>query len=92
MAFLSIAMLNELYNLFMEVPKPLRVLAYVFAIVPMLLLIQIIILPISILIFEFDLVMNLIYRNDYSWEPDIIPYMAFFPLFLIKWFGETLLT
>lgn len=83
-------MLSVIFEGFDELPIILKFLVFFFVVVPIMVSIQIFILPVSMLICILDFVMNLVCRNCHSWEPDFLPFVAFFPIFLIYLFGENL--
>lgn len=83
-------MLSIIFEGFDELPIILKFLVFFFTIVPIMVSIQIFILPVSVLICILDFVMKLACRNCHSWEPDLLPIVAFFPIFLIYAFGENL--
>ena len=83
-------MLSIFYEVFDSLPIILKFLVFFFVVVPIMVSIQIFILPVSMLICILDFVMNLACRNCHSFEPDLLMILAFFPIFLIYVFGENL--
>lgn len=80
--------LSSIYEAFDSLPTVLKILLFFLFIVPNMVLIQILIMPISIFICIFDFIMNLAYYYRFPDEPDLLMYVAFFPIFLIWMFGE----
>lgn len=83
-------MLSVIYEVFDSLPIILKFLVFFFVVVPIMVSIQIFILPVSMIICILDFVMNLACRNYHKWEPDFLMFLAFFPVFLIYVFGENL--
>lgn len=74
-------MLSVIFEGFDELPIILKFLVFFFAVVPIMVSIQIFIMPVSILICILDFVMNLACRNCNSLEADFLPIVAFFLYF-----------
>lgn len=83
-------MLSSFYAAFESLPIILKFLVFFFVIVPIMVSIQIFIMPLSMIISILDVVMILVCRNCHSWEPDFLQIIAFYPIFLIYVFGENL--
>ena len=80
--------LASIYEAFNSLPLILKLLIFFFGIVPNMVLVQILIMPLSMLLSILDVIMNLACKNCSSWEPDFLLYLAFFPIVLIWIFGE----
>ena len=80
--------ISSIYEVFDSLPTVLKILLFFIFIVPNMIMVQIVIMPISIFICIFDFIMNLAYYTEFPNEPDILMYIAFFPVFLIWMFGK----
>ena len=80
--------ISSIYEVFDSLPTVLKILLFFIFIVPNMIMVQIVIMPISIFICIFDFIMNLAFYDGFPDEPDILMYIAFFPIFLIWMFGK----
>lgn len=83
--------LSPIYEAFDSLPTLLKILVFVFAVIPIMVSIQLLIMPMSILICMLDAIMNLACANSSHLEPDFLQCLAFFPIVLIWLFGENTL-